>query len=136
MCSPPATSHEVSTTAWESIAEPSTGMRRPEGEWRRRAPGPLAGFWSDQYGLRIQYVGHADLADEATIEGRPADRSFAVVYTRGGRPVGALAVDEPRAFARLRKEIERAHAKENHEQERSNDELRPKDRQGRLQRAR
>ncbi len=90
------------------------------------APSPLSGFWSDQYGLRIQYVGHADLADEATVEGRPADRSFAVVYTRGGRPVGALAVDDPRAFARLRKEIERAHAKKNHEHERSNDELRPR----------
>ena len=100
------------------------------------APGPLTGFWSDQYGLRIQYVGHADLADEATIEGRPADRSFAVVYTRRGRPVGALAVDDPRAFARLRKEIERAHTKKNHEQERSNDELHPEDRQERLQRAR
>ena len=61
-------------------------------------PAPAAGFWSDQYGLRIQYVGYADLADEATIEGRPDERSFAVVYTRGGRPVGALAVDDPRAL--------------------------------------
>ena len=72
---------------------------------------PVAGFWSDQYGLRIQYVGHADLSDEATVEGRPADRRFAVVYTRDGQPVGALTVDDPRAFARLRKEIDRTYAK-------------------------
>ena len=123
------------TEHWEAAARGGMAAARAMlGE--EPAPGPLTGFWSDQYGLRIQYVGHADLADERTIEGRPADRSFAVVYTRRGRPVGALAVDDPRAFARLRKEIERAHTKKNHEQERSNDELRPKDRQERLQRAR
>jgi 3-phenylpropionate/trans-cinnamate dioxygenase ferredoxin reductase component len=75
-------------------------------------PVPLPSFWSDQYGIRIQYIGHADLSDEVTVEGRPADRRFAVVYTRRGRPVGALTVDEPRAFARLRREIERTHASE------------------------
>jgi NADPH-dependent 2,4-dienoyl-CoA reductase/sulfur reductase-like enzyme len=70
-------------------------------------PGHAPSFWSDQYGVRIQYVGHAELADEITVEGRPADRRFAVVYTREGQPVGALTVDDARAYARLRKEIER-----------------------------
>jgi NADPH-dependent 2,4-dienoyl-CoA reductase/sulfur reductase-like enzyme len=80
-------------------------------------PGPLPSFWSDQYGLRIQYVGHADLADEARVEGDPGDRDFAVVYTREGRPVGALTVDSPRAFARLRKQIERTYTDQTDEKE-------------------
>ena len=69
-------------------------------------PAPLPSFWSDQYGLRIQYVGHAELADEAHFEGDPSGRDFAVVYERAGRPVAALVVGSPRAFARLRREIE------------------------------
>lgn len=69
--------------------------------------GPLPSFWSDQYGMRIQYVGHAHRADASRIEGDPGERDFAVVYTRRERPVAALAVDRPRAFARLRKQIER-----------------------------
>jgi NADPH-dependent 2,4-dienoyl-CoA reductase/sulfur reductase-like enzyme len=72
-------------------------------------PHPLPSFWSDQYGLRIQYVGHAEGADAARIEGRPGDRDFAVVYTREERPVGALVVGRPKDFARLRKEIERTY---------------------------
>ena len=34
-------------------------------------PHPLPSFWSDQYGLRIQYVGHAEGADAARVEGKP-----------------------------------------------------------------
>ena len=73
-------------------------------------PHPLPSFWSDQYGLRIQYVGHAEGADGARVEGKPADRDFAVVYTREEQPVGALVVGRPKAFARLRKEIDRTYS--------------------------
>jgi NADPH-dependent 2,4-dienoyl-CoA reductase/sulfur reductase-like enzyme len=69
---------------------------------------PVPTFWSDQYGLRIQYAGHADLADEVRVEGEPGARDFAVVYSHGGDPIGALTVGNPRAFARLRKQIERS----------------------------
>jgi NADPH-dependent 2,4-dienoyl-CoA reductase/sulfur reductase-like enzyme len=99
-------------------------------------PDPAAppSFWSDQYGVRIQYFGHAETADEMTVEGRPDERRFAVVYTRGGRPVAALTVDDPRAFARLRREIERNYSRKS--DERSNDELHTEGRPRRLQRAR
>ncbi len=70
---------------------------------------PLPSFWSDQYGLRIQYVGHAEHADEARLEGGPDDRELRVVYTRRGRPVAALVVDQPRALIALRREIELSH---------------------------
>lgn len=97
-------------------------------------PSPLSSFWSDQYGLRIQYAGYAELSDEATIEGDPRERRFAVVYTLGGRPVGALTVDEPRAFARLRREIETTFSKQTND--RSSNGLHPENRQECLQRAR
>jgi NADPH-dependent 2,4-dienoyl-CoA reductase/sulfur reductase-like enzyme len=72
-------------------------------------PHPLPSFWSDQYGLRIQYFGHAESSDAAHVEGDPGERDFAVVYTREERPVGALVVGRPRAFARLRREIDRTY---------------------------
>jgi hypothetical protein len=62
-------------------------------------------FWSDQYGLRIQYVGHSEGFDELRIEGQPEERDFSVLYLRSGRPVAALAVNRPRDLARARRLI-------------------------------
>src|SRR5581483_10710884 len=63
-------------------------------------PGPasLSSFWTDQYGIRIQYVGHAELADRVTLDGQPASRHFTALFTRGGRVVAVLLVDRPRAL--------------------------------------
>lgn len=69
---------------------------------------PLPSFWSDQYGLRIQYVGHAQRSDGVVISGDPAARDFEAVFTRGGSPVAGLAVGRPRAIPALRKRIDRA----------------------------
>jgi NADPH-dependent 2,4-dienoyl-CoA reductase/sulfur reductase-like enzyme len=65
----------------------------------------LSSFWSDQYGLRIQYVGHAFLADAVTIDGDPAENDFAAVYSRAGTPVAALVVGRPRALGELRERL-------------------------------
>jgi NADPH-dependent 2,4-dienoyl-CoA reductase/sulfur reductase-like enzyme len=67
---------------------------------------PLPSFWSDQYGLRIQCVGHPHLADTAVIEGSPAERDFEAVLIRNGVPVAGLAVGRPRAIPALRDLIE------------------------------
>jgi 3-phenylpropionate/trans-cinnamate dioxygenase ferredoxin reductase component len=72
---------------------------------REPPPAALSSFWSDQYGLRIQYVGHAFLADAVTIDGDPAQNDFAAVYTRAGTPVAALAVGRPRALGELRESL-------------------------------
>ncbi len=69
-------------------------------------PPALPSFWSDQYGLRIQYVGHAEGADEIRVSGDPGERDFHVLYQRAGRPVAALTVDRPRELAALRRLIE------------------------------
>jgi 3-phenylpropionate/trans-cinnamate dioxygenase ferredoxin reductase component len=65
----------------------------------------LSSFWTDQYGLRIQYLGNARLADATTIDGEPESRSFTVTYTRAGVPVAALLVDRTRSLPAMRKLI-------------------------------
>ncbi len=69
-------------------------------------PAPAPSFWSDQYGLRIQYAGHAHVADEVRLTGEPGDADFAALYHREGRPVAGLAVGRPREFAAMRRLIE------------------------------
>ncbi len=70
---------------------------------------PLPSFWSDQYGLRIQYVGHAHHSDAVVFDGDPASRDFEAVFTRSGVPVAGLAVGRPRAIPALRKRIDAGH---------------------------
>ena len=66
-------------------------------------PPALPSFWSDQYGLRLQYVGDASGADAVAWDGAPGARDFTAVYSREGRPVAALVVNRPRELPRLRR---------------------------------
>jgi NADPH-dependent 2,4-dienoyl-CoA reductase/sulfur reductase-like enzyme len=63
-------------------------------------------FWSDQYGVKIQFVGHAAAADSVTIEaGAADDRDVLAVYRRAGDPVAVLGMNQPRLFMRWRKQL-------------------------------
>ncbi|MCW7941380.1 pyridine nucleotide-disulfide oxidoreductase [Streptomyces hygroscopicus] len=63
-------------------------------------------FWSDQYGVKIQFAGHATGADSVTVEeGATDDRNFLAVYRRAGHPVAVLAMNQPRVFTRWRKQL-------------------------------
>ncbi|OIJ67364.1 NAD(P)/FAD-dependent oxidoreductase [Streptomyces mangrovisoli] len=63
-------------------------------------------FWSDQYGVRLQFAGHADAADGVTVEeGALADRSFLAVYRRAGAPVAVLGMNRPKPFTRMRRQL-------------------------------
>ena len=76
---------------------------------------PLASFWSDQYGLRIQYLGYAGLGDAVEIDGDPNARDFTAVWQRDGQPTAALLVGRPRELPRMRRLIQQAlehHAEE------------------------
>jgi 3-phenylpropionate/trans-cinnamate dioxygenase ferredoxin reductase subunit len=53
-------------------------------------------FWSDQYDLNMQYVGHATNWDEIAVRGDVAARSFTAFYIEGGRLRAALAVNRHR----------------------------------------
>ncbi|MGZ4188076.1 MAG: NAD(P)/FAD-dependent oxidoreductase [Solirubrobacteraceae bacterium] len=68
---------------------------------------PVSSFWTDQYGLRIQYVGNARPGDSIEIDGDPNGRDFTAIFTRDGRAVAALLVDRPRALPATRELIEK-----------------------------
>jgi NADPH-dependent 2,4-dienoyl-CoA reductase/sulfur reductase-like enzyme len=62
-----------------------------------RSPSPVPYFWSDQYGVRIQFAGHRTDGDTVRIvEGEPDDRSFLAVYERNGCPVAVLGMNQPK----------------------------------------
>jgi NADPH-dependent 2,4-dienoyl-CoA reductase/sulfur reductase-like enzyme len=96
------------TEHWDAAAWQGAAVARAMLDEYPGTP-PLPSFWSDQYGLRIQYVGHAHRADGVAIEGDPAARDFEAVFTRSGVPVAGLAVGRPRSIPALRKLIERGH---------------------------
>ncbi|MCI3242626.1 NAD(P)/FAD-dependent oxidoreductase [Streptomyces spinosisporus] len=63
-------------------------------------------FWSDQYGVKIQFAGHAAGADSVTVEeGVVDDRNVLAVYRRAGVPVAVLGMNQPRLFMRWRKKL-------------------------------
>jgi len=96
------------TEHWDAAAwQGAAAARSMLGEY----PGtpPLPSFWSDQYGLRIQYVGHAHRADAVAFDGDPAERDFEAIFTQSGVPVAGLTVGRPRAIPALRKRIDSGH---------------------------
>jgi 3-phenylpropionate/trans-cinnamate dioxygenase ferredoxin reductase subunit len=61
-------------------------------------------FWSDQLGLRLQYVGHGEGWTRVELDGDPG--SFRVRYlAEDGRLVAGLLANRPREAATLRKEL-------------------------------
>lgn len=60
-------------------------------------------FWSDQFGLRLQYVGHAECWDAVELEGE--EDSFVARYLENGSTVAALAVNRPAEIGVLRTEL-------------------------------
>jgi NADPH-dependent 2,4-dienoyl-CoA reductase/sulfur reductase-like enzyme len=68
---------------------------------------PLTSFWTDQYGLRIQYLGRRRPGDDLQIDGDPRSRNFTATFSRAGRAVAALLVDRPRFLPAARNLIEK-----------------------------
>jgi 3-phenylpropionate/trans-cinnamate dioxygenase ferredoxin reductase subunit len=61
-------------------------------------------FWSDQFGLRLQHVGHAERWDRVELEG--GQESFSARYlARDGRLLAGLLANRPREIAALRREL-------------------------------
>lgn len=66
---------------------------------------PVPFFWSDQYDLNIQYVGHGSPMHEIVVRGNPEERSFSVFFLDGGRVRAALTMNRPRDLAAARRLI-------------------------------
>jgi NADPH-dependent 2,4-dienoyl-CoA reductase/sulfur reductase-like enzyme len=65
-------------------------------------PRGVSSFWSDLYGTRIQYLGHASLADEVTVDGDPQGCEFTATFTTRERPVAVLLVGRPQMLPQAR----------------------------------
>jgi NADPH-dependent 2,4-dienoyl-CoA reductase/sulfur reductase-like enzyme len=92
---------------WEVASQMGTAAARSllRGRSQADAFDPVPYFWSDQYGLRIQMLGHPHRTDEvAVVDGGldAEDGKFVAVYGRAGRLTGALAVSRPRQLMAFR----------------------------------
>jgi NADPH-dependent 2,4-dienoyl-CoA reductase/sulfur reductase-like enzyme len=67
-------------------------------------PAPPSSFWSDLYGIRINWLGDARGAESVEIDGEGND--FAVRWKRNGRVTAGLLVGRPQELAQLRKELQ------------------------------
>lgn len=60
-------------------------------------------FWTDQYNLNIQVVGHAAAPGTVVVRGDPATGRFSALTLAGGIVVGAVTVNAPKDMASLRR---------------------------------
>lgn len=67
-------------------------------------------FWSNQYDLKLQTVGISMGYDQTVLRGDPAERSFSVVYLKGGKVIALDCVNRTKDYVQGRKLVEaRAH---------------------------
>ena len=64
-------------------------------------------FWSAHYDVSINYVGHAESWDRATVEGSPAERDTAVRFVKGGRTLAVASIFRDRESLDVEAEMER-----------------------------
>ena len=101
----PALGRHVRTEHWEAAARQGAAAARAM-LGLEPAPLPPASFWSDQYGVRVQYVGHAREADRVVIDGDPDARDFQAEFTRAGATVAVLLAGRPRALPDARRRVQ------------------------------
>jgi len=63
-------------------------------------------FWSNQYDLRLQTAGLSVGYDATVVRGDPAERSFSVVYLKGGRVIALDCVNAVKDYVQGRKLVE------------------------------
>jgi NADPH-dependent 2,4-dienoyl-CoA reductase/sulfur reductase-like enzyme len=74
-------------------------VRGPEAVGHYSRPGY---FWSDQYGRRLQLVGSARAEQLQLVDAGGGPDSLLALFRRGGRLVGAFAIDAPRDLMRCK----------------------------------
>jgi NADPH-dependent 2,4-dienoyl-CoA reductase/sulfur reductase-like enzyme len=64
---------------------------------------PVPYFWSDQYKVKLQMLGHPDADDEVVVvDGTLESHRFVALYGRGALLTGALAIGRPRQLMSYR----------------------------------
>jgi NADPH-dependent 2,4-dienoyl-CoA reductase/sulfur reductase-like enzyme len=100
----PQLDRQVPGSHWERAARQGARAARAMLGLEPGEPSPES-FWTDQYGIRINYLGHAPLADAYTVDGVVESENFKVTYTSEGRPVAVLLVGRPRELPDARNQI-------------------------------
>jgi NADPH-dependent 2,4-dienoyl-CoA reductase/sulfur reductase-like enzyme len=95
----------VRTEHWEAAARQGTAVAHAIAGLPVAAS-PTA-FWTDQYGIRMQFAGTAAGHDALAIAGDLNRADARILYLRQGRPVGGLLVGRPRALPDLRRLLAR-----------------------------
>ncbi len=90
---------QVARKQGQAIGEAIARGDRPHDE--------LPWFWSDQYDLNLQYLGHAAGFDEAVWRGDRGSGRFSVFYLKDGRIEAVLAVNDGRTIRFSRELIRR-----------------------------
>jgi 3-phenylpropionate/trans-cinnamate dioxygenase ferredoxin reductase subunit len=102
----PATGEPGRSDHWEAAV--AQAVAAAHGMLGLEAPNlPRPSFWSDQYGIRIQFAGDARGADGVELDGDPAARDFTALFHRDGVVTAGLLVGRPRALPRLREQLDR-----------------------------
>ena len=107
-----------STAHWEAAARQGAAAARDDARRSARGAAPPPSFWSDQYGVRLQFVGHAPPATTAcVVDGDPArPRLRARCSPRRARPSAALLRRAPARAARPAAAADRAPPTPNREE--------------------
>ncbi len=64
-------------------------------------------FWSDQYDVNLQMLGHASADAERVVRGSLEDRDFTAIYIFGNQIAAAIAMNRGRDISALRRLMER-----------------------------
>jgi 3-phenylpropionate/trans-cinnamate dioxygenase ferredoxin reductase subunit len=94
---------------WTNAAEQGVAAARSLLAGRRHAAAyvPVPYFWSDQYDVKIQVIGHPDPDDDVVVvDGSVQERRFVALYGRAGRFTAALGFSRPRQLMGYRPLLE------------------------------
>jgi 3-phenylpropionate/trans-cinnamate dioxygenase ferredoxin reductase subunit len=95
---------------WVRVEHWDNALRQGEAAARsllgRRVPfAPVPYFWSDQYDLKLHYVGLAHAWDRIVLRGQPSNAGFFAFYLTAGRVAAALSVNRVRDLVPLKRLI-------------------------------
>jgi NADPH-dependent 2,4-dienoyl-CoA reductase/sulfur reductase-like enzyme len=94
---------------WTNAAEQGVAAARNllAGRADASAYVPVPYFWSDQYDVKIQVIGHPDPDDEVVVvDGSVSERRFVALYGRAGKLRAALGFSRPRQLMGYRPLLE------------------------------
>jgi 3-phenylpropionate/trans-cinnamate dioxygenase ferredoxin reductase component len=99
----PSVSRRIRVEHWTSAAGQAAAVARAI-LGAEQPYDDLPYFWSDQFGLRLQHVGHAEEWASVDIDG-DAESFTARYLAEDGQPLAALVANRPREVATLRREL-------------------------------